>query len=177
MWLRNIIWFILLTGIIIFSIFLFILITNPVSAPNYTPIPTPTNTPQKQTEVPKDQTVTHQPQKSSGGWGVFGGYLGYLPLFLWIIPILPLFQWQRSLSFFVKGVLLFIALASIHGGILLSQVPFNTSSMTGILLYFLFFLFFLRMMSFFSTSRKIHWKKIWIPIGILLFFIFLHLLW
>lgn len=178
MWLRNIIWFILLTGIIIFSILLFILITNPpVSPPNYTPSTTTTNTPEKQTSAPKEQTVINQPVKSTGGWVSFGYYVGYLPLFLWIVPIIPLFQSRRSFPFFIKGVLLFLAMVSIHGGILLRQAPANKSIITGILLYFFFFLFYLRVLSFFSTSRKIHWKKLWIPIGIIVFFIFLHLLW
>ena len=176
MWLRNIIWFILLTGIIIFSILLFILMTNPVSAPNYTPSTTTTNTPEKQTSAPKEETVTHQPQKSTGGWFSFGYYMGYLPLVLWIVPILPLFQSQRSSSFYMKGVLLFFAIASIHGGILLRQGTSNSSIITGTLLYFLFFLFYLHLLSFFSTSRKIHWKKLWIPIGIIAFFIVIHLL-
>lgn len=176
MWLRNIIWFILLTGIIIFSILLFIMIINPVSAPNYTPSSTTANTPEKHTNLPKEQTVTQQPQKSSGGWVSFGHYMGYLPLLLWIVPIIPLFQFKRSLPFFVKGVFLFLALASIHGGILLGQTPVNTSMITGMILYFLFFLFYLRMLSFFSTSRRIHWKKLWIPIGIIAFFIVIHLL-
>jgi hypothetical protein len=175
MWLRNIIWFILLTGIIVFSILLFIMIITPVSAPNYTPSSLSMNTPKIQSETPKQEMVIHQPQKKSSGWATFGHYMGYLPLILWIIPILTFFQSRRSFSFFLKGVLLFLAFASIHGGILLRQTTSNQSVMTGTILYFLFFFFYWYMWSVLSGWRKIHRKKLWLPIGIVSFFIIIHL--
>lgn len=183
---RNIIWFILLTGIIIFSILFFLLIMDPASAPNYTTTTPATNTPESQ--ITHDKTTTVSPQvttneqpagKTSGGWITFGRYFGFVPLLFMVFPIIKIFNNRKRefLPFYI-ATLLFVSLASIHGALLIRLVqPFTPSITTGFFLYFISLLFFIRWAVLLFSSQKITGKKIWIPLGILLFFILVHLFW